>query len=270
MSRVPVTGSLVHGYHIARRQPTVPAWKQQLVIAAEAATARVAPLLHAVSESVADSAARRLHYPRRRIRVVPRGRNAQALGRRTDARRDRARRDLGIRTDEQLILMVGRHEHEKGFDDVLAAIPELRRLGRRPAVRVAGRSGRATETFAAAACSAGLDPATVFVGPRDDVPELLCAADVFVLASHSEGMPGALLEAMALETPIVVRDIPAVRDILSDEPMFVRSSSEWTAAIDTALSEDPCVAARRHTFLQRFTVEAATTGMVAFWEELSR
>jgi glycosyltransferase involved in cell wall biosynthesis len=55
-----------------------------------------------------------------------------------------------------------------------------------------------------------------FLGTRMDVPELLCAADAFVFPSRWEGMSGAVLEAMALEAPIIASDIPSVRETVAD------------------------------------------------------
>lgn len=53
----------------------------------------------------------------------------------------------------------------------------------------------------------GMEGKVIFIGARSNVPELLKAADVFVLPSLSEGLPIVLLEAMAAGTPCVVTDI---------------------------------------------------------------
>ncbi len=48
------------------------------------------------------------------------------------------------------------------------------------------------------------------------MPEILKACDVFVFPSHTEGMPNALLEAMAAGCAIVCTDVPGNRDLITD------------------------------------------------------
>jgi glycosyltransferase involved in cell wall biosynthesis len=53
-----------------------------------------------------------------------------------------------------------------------------------------------------------------FLGVRNDIPELMGASDVVIHASHSEGLPITILEALASRTPVVASDIPACREAL--------------------------------------------------------
>ena len=55
------------------------------------------------------------------------------------------------------------------------------------------------------------------IGNRDDVASLLRCADLFVFPSRTEGLPNALLEAMAAGLPIVTTDAPGCRDLVTDE-----------------------------------------------------
>jgi len=55
-----------------------------------------------------------------------------------------------------------------------------------------------------------------FAGARSDISDCLVAMDVFVLTSAYEGMPNALLEAMAAGLPCVVTDVPGTRDVFAD------------------------------------------------------
>ena len=52
------------------------------------------------------------------------------------------------------------------------------------------------------------------LGHRDDVPDLLAACDVFAFPSLYEGLGSVLIEAMALEAPIVASDAPAIAEVL--------------------------------------------------------
>jgi glycosyltransferase involved in cell wall biosynthesis len=56
----------------------------------------------------------------------------------------------------------------------------------------------------------------IFSPPRDDVPELLAALDLYVLPSRWEGYPLGLIEAIAAGKPVLATPIPAVAEILGD------------------------------------------------------
>ena len=60
----------------------------------------------------------------------------------------------------------------------------------------------------------GLKQDVVFTGFREDVPAILSALDVFVLASIEESCPVALLEAMAMKVPVVATDVGAVSEMV--------------------------------------------------------
>jgi glycosyltransferase involved in cell wall biosynthesis len=63
----------------------------------------------------------------------------------------------------------------------------------------------------------GLGPSCLFLGQRSDVPRLLMKMDVFVLTSNTEGLPNALMEAMAAGLPCVVTDAGGCRELVIDE-----------------------------------------------------
>lgn len=63
--------------------------------------------------------------------------------------------------------------------------------------------------------AAGGDPRIRFLGFRRDVVDLICASDIFVSAAHSEGLPNAVLEAMALGLPVCLSSIAPHDEILS-------------------------------------------------------
>ena len=250
------------------------AWQVRLAHAADVVTARRVVRFHAVTRWVADVMAPRLRVPRGRVDVVARGRDPESLGRRSPERRARIRRQLGVPDDADLLLTVARQDHQKGLDVLLEAMPTV--LAERPAARlaVAGRPGDATELLESMVTKLGLEDTVRFLGVRDDVPELFCGADAFVLPSRWEGIAGVLLEAMALETPIVTSDLPPLREVVPDDG-FGRlvppdQPDALAAAIVATLSDHSGSAERaaraRQWFLDRFTIDRVTEEMVEFYQ----
>lgn len=173
--------------------------------------ARRASSVVAVSEAAADHLARAAALPRRRIAVVPNG--VPSPG--GDAGRGRAA--LGLREGERLALAVGSLYPVKGHAVLLEAVARLRAEGRWPdawRVAIAGREGEAGPALREAA--AALAPLVQVLGHRDDVPDLLAAADLYLMPSLSEGMPLALLEAMHAGKAIVASRVGGVPEAARD------------------------------------------------------
>lgn len=114
-----------------------------------------------------------------------------------------------------VLVNVARHEPEKGVDGVLRVARELAKLNVDFELWLVGDGDQASELKAQARAD-GLAERVRFLGFRDDVPALLRQADIFVSASHGEGMPLTLLEAMAAGLPGVVSDVVGNRDVVED------------------------------------------------------
>jgi glycosyltransferase involved in cell wall biosynthesis len=271
--RVPVVTSLVNDAYGATQAgaPGMARWKLGAARLLDAASARRVARFHAISGHVAELLAARLRLPRERIEVVPRGRDPVALGTRSAARRAAARAALGVEPSAPLLLAAARHEHQKGLDVLLAAFPAVAEAAPGARLAVAGRDGNQTPRLRAAAERSGLGGAVRFLGARGDVAELLCAADVFVVPSRWEGFGGVLLEAMALEAPIVASDLPAVREVVGADALLVPPDRpDALAAAVTAALADPDGAARRaararERFLATFTIDRVADGMAGFY-----
>ncbi len=217
-ARVPVVSSFVTEAYGPEHygNPEYRRWKVRGAHVLDAATARLVRRFHAVSESAAAVMAQRLRISPDRVTVIPRGRDPERLGRRTSERRTAARAKLGVADDEALVLAAGRHFHFKGLDVLVAAMPKVRSIIPTARLVVAGREGPATPELRELIAAGGVENAVDLIGYRTDIPDLMTAADVFVLPSRAEGSPGALIEAMALEVPVVAADIPSVREIAGD------------------------------------------------------
>jgi len=109
---------------------------------------------------------------------------------------------------------VGRLVAEKGYPELFEAV-----RGLRPGVRlvvVGGDDPDKPDALDPAVLQQAREAGVVFLGHRDDVPDLLGAFDVFVLASHREGQPRAAMEAAASGLPVVATDIRGCRQVVDD------------------------------------------------------
>ncbi len=169
---------------------------------------------HAVSAAVKASSITALHVDDSEVTVVYRGRDSQRLGRRTPERRASTRAKLGLAPDDEMVLTVGRQEFQKGHNHLIRAYIELADQRPRAHLFVAGRAGNATEDLERIVAGSAVADRIHFLGHRGDAADLIAAADVFVFPSLWEGLGGALIEALALEVPIVASDIPALREVV--------------------------------------------------------
>jgi glycosyltransferase involved in cell wall biosynthesis len=145
---------------------------------------------------------------------------------------DRAtvRRALGVGAETPVALCVARLEPQKRHDVLLDAWAELPGDAQ---LWLAGDGSRRAELASQAAAMKGVR----FLGNRNDVPDLLAAADVTVLTSDWEGMPVAVLESLAAGVPVVASDVDGVRDAVADGGLVVprRDPQATAAALRTLL-----------------------------------
>ncbi len=130
------------------------------------------------------------------------------------AERERLRAELVDDPTAVLLIAIGRLRPQKGFLDLLTAFADVQRNHPRTRLLIAGQGPQEAE-LAAAITALGLDGKVLLLGLRHDIPNLLAASDIYVSAAHWEGLPVAMLEAMAAGLPCVVTavgDVPQVMD----------------------------------------------------------
>lgn len=232
--------------------------------------------LHAITDAVRTSSARALGLDVDRISVVERGRDPARLGRPSPERRLAARRALRVDDDAEVVINVGRQEHQKGQVDLLRAVDML--AARRPTLVLiqAGRRGHASPELDAVTAAPSLAGRVRFLGHREDVPELLAAADVFAFPSRYEGFGGAVIEAMALGLPIVTTTVPALLEVVEPDrnalvvppgrPDLLADAVELL--LDDATRRASFGARGRAIFLERFTLERAAHRLLRLYEEV--
>lgn len=153
----------------------------------------------AVSRGIADRLLASMRVPLRKLRVIENGIPLARFGRPGSPTRPGG---IASTAHRPLVLAVARLEEQKGHAYLLEAarhIPEVDLV-------IAGEGSKRTE-LEAQARALGLADRVHFLGFRSDVPDLLAACDIFVLPSLCEGLPLAILEAMAAWKPVVATAI---------------------------------------------------------------
>ena len=150
-------------------------------------------------------------WPDDRLAVIPNAVDPAPIDEAPPA--DRA--ELGVPADSFLALYVGRLDPQKGLPDLLDAAGRV--VDRRPDwhLVLAGDGPERDRLRALAEDRPRLAGRVHWLGRRGDVPSLLKAADVLVLPSLWEGMPNAVLEAMAARLPVVATAVEGTEDLVA-------------------------------------------------------
>ena len=159
----------------------------------------------AVSRFVASRLRDRFHVPPEKIVVIP---NAATSGARA---KPAPRSELARNGAGPVVLTVARLDGQKGIThllDAVAAVPQA-------SFAIAG-DGPNRDALEQRAMALGVSDRVRFLGHRNDVPALLAAADLFVLPSLYEGLPLAVLEAMAAGVPVVATAIGGTDEVVRD------------------------------------------------------
>jgi glycosyltransferase involved in cell wall biosynthesis len=271
---IPVMSNLANtAYDPARSaDPNIDKRRLRVVRWIDGITARhLTDHFHAVSQAVKDSTVEHLGVDADDITVVKRGRDEDRLGRRTSERTAAARAMLGLAPEDEVVVTVGRQEYQKGHRFLIDAFAGV--VADRPSARllIAGRDGHATPELTAQIDELGLAGVVTLLGHRADVPDVLAASDVFVFPSLYEGLGGALIEALALELPVIASDLPALREVVSEGENAVLVppgvSASLRRAIVELLRDRPRMkkygARSRELFEAEFRAEDAAERMVA-------
>jgi glycosyltransferase involved in cell wall biosynthesis len=177
-----------------------------------------------------------------------------------------------------VILTAGRQDPQKDQVTLLAAFDRVAMDHPDALLLVAGRKGSSTPVLEAEQARMRHADRVRMLGHRDDVPELMAAADVFAFPSAWEGLGGAAIEAMALGLPVVASDIPALHEVVAEGVTGLFVPSKQPVMLARALSsllDDPqrargLGAAGLRVFMDRFTIERSAQRMRDLYMELLR
>jgi glycosyltransferase involved in cell wall biosynthesis len=156
---------------------------------------------------------RRDGIPAEMLRIVHCGSDERML---CSGSRQRGRDFLGLSDDQPLLLTVALLNQCKGHAFLLDALPKVIRRHPRVCLALAG-NGETAAVLKAQARRLGIDAHVRFLGYRHDVPDLLLAADLFVMPSLMEGFCSVLIEAMLAGVPIITTAVGGIPEVVGSD-----------------------------------------------------
>ncbi|MEA9990737.1 glycosyltransferase [Pseudomonas sp. RTS1] len=165
--------------------------------------------------------------------------------------------------EKQILIAVGRLYESKDYPNLINAFLDVREKNANTKLIIVG-DGPLRETLNNMVVGLGLADHVEFLGVRHDIPDLLRAADVFVLSSAWEGFALVVGEAMATEKVVVATDCGGVREVLGDDGFLVPTSDVFALSrgVHRALSLEHTQATRlgiaaRKRIIQNNSIESA-------------
>jgi glycosyltransferase involved in cell wall biosynthesis len=186
----------------------------------------------------------------------------------------RLRTETGIPKDRKVILIVGRLSREKDHMTLLEAVNRLRPL-MTPHLVIVGE-GPERPRIQERIRHLGMEKSVTLTGHKSSVEPWYGIADVAVLSSRSEGSPNALLEAMAMNIPVVATAVGGVPEIVTNEESALLvnpGDPEAMAAALTRLLTQPELVARltrrsQELILEHHAPEARMRKLVSIYRSL--
>lgn len=200
--------TVVHTKHGAKAPPRNQALRRLL--------ARGLRAFVAVSAETAERATRDEGIPAAKVVTIPNGIPTREFGKSPEARQA-VRAELGVPAEALLVGTLGRLVPEKNPTLLLEAMAPLLEAGAHLAFVGEGPERRNLEEKIAERAL----PNVHLLGARDDTARVLAALDVFALSSRIEGLPLALVEAMATSLPVVSTDVGGIRQATRETARLV-------------------------------------------------
>ncbi|TVZ28226.1 glycosyltransferase involved in cell wall biosynthesis [Gillisia sp. Hel_I_86] len=224
---VPLVNSLVNNSYIKQRYTNLNYYgklKLYLFQLYDRFTCRDVDLFISNSKAIQATNASALKIPLNKIQVIHRGRDINEFKQIGINKIQELKDEIGI-ANKTILLNVSRLLARKGQLDLLKAFKTVSKTYPNLVLLIAGE-GQYRDILENFISKNNLQNKIKLLGSRNDIPSLLEISDIFVFPSWYEGLPGALIEAMMAETPIVASNIPENLECLAyDEAVIFRKGN---------------------------------------------
>lgn len=176
--------------------------------------------------------------------------------------REQIRQELGFKEDDQLGVVVATFKRQKGHQYLINAAGKLVEKYPNLHLLFVG-DGELKDQLMSLTQDLNLIDRVHFLGTRSDVPSILAASDLFILPSLWEGLPMALIEAMASQLPVVATDVSGTKQVMLDGKTGILVQPGESAELEQAIQkllDDPVMAgqmgeASRHRVESLFSAQ---------------
>lgn len=220
---------------------------------------KVTDKIVAVSESIRKDIIKYDGIDSSKILVIPNGIDTERFkpkGNFADIRKE-----FSIKESDIVVGFVGRVVPAKGLEYLIDALPFLKKEFKNIKLLITGE-GSTMERLKKKAKENNVHDSIIFTGKRRDIPDILSCTDIFVMPSVAEGLPNALLEAMAMGKPIVATEVGGIPEVIKNghSGLLVppRNPEALATAIKDLISNDQLAAkmgqVARHIVLDNFSI----------------
>lgn len=212
-------------------------------------------------------------FSEEKLSVIPHGLRQEKFALQFDS--NEVRKELKIPPEAFVLICVARLSSEKAHEVLLDAVRGVVRTSMKPVYLLLAGEGDRRLWLEGYVEKLGLNGSIQFLGQRSDVPRLLSAADVFVLSSDFEGLPFAILEAMAVGKPVIATQVVGSKDLVSDntgilvpprDPQALAKAILWALNHPTELLEKGQEGRKR--FLEKYTSGKVIERTLELYERL--
>ena len=205
MAGIPVLVSTIHSINFGGRAREI--------------VSRYTEWMSDISTIISAVAAKRMIkdsiVPNYKLKVLPNGIDLQAFTPSSEAR-VRLRLEWGLAENTFLWIAVGRIERPKNYSNLLHAFSNVLKVSSSTRLFIVG-DGPLRRSCEDLSRDLKLEKNVQFLGIRRDIPDLLNAADAYVMSSSWEGMPLVIMEAAATTLPVVSTDVGGVCELVVDD-----------------------------------------------------